>query len=204
MRKCLAYLSFNSFRSGYSPLQRNVAEHFVRYPLLEYSAYHWASHGTVCNFDDTDRDIITQFFATKALPFRGNFGVWVQCLIPEADCDDIERPEPLYYAASFSLVPVIKAILDSNATLDIDAGGGRFGSTPLFVACFRGHYEVVELLLRAGADPELKDGSGFTAITFAEDYHDHRLLSLFHQYKGMRLRGAPGGDQPDTFVGLEN
>ena len=40
---------------------------------------------------------------------------------------------------------------------------------PLMIAASRGRWEVCELLLRHGANPELRDSNGKTALELAED-----------------------------------
>ncbi|KAJ6439249.1 Ankyrin repeat-containing domain protein [Purpureocillium lavendulum] len=126
--------------------------------------------------------LINQLFHTERLHQKGNFGFWVQILIPDADPEDIATTQPLYYAASFGLVPVVKAILGSLTNLEIDSPGGRYGSTHLFVACWRRQYEVVKLLLEAGANTNVVDpSSGHTIFSFAMEYDDH-LEDLLTEY----------------------
>ncbi|PNH02629.1 Ankyrin repeat domain-containing protein 1, partial [Tetrabaena socialis] len=51
---------------------------------------------------------------------------------------------------------------------------GREGSTALHCASMEGHTEVVEALLRAGADMAAKDDAGFTALHWAsQEGHTH-------------------------------
>jgi hypothetical protein len=181
MRKCLTYLLFDDFRSGYTELDVLIEERFSNYPLLGYAAHHWAIHGNSCDFDGADHQLVARFLKTRQLSRGGNFSLWIQTLIPDADLEDIQRTQPLYYAASFGLVPVVKSILDGDPNLDIDSPGGRFGSTPLFVACYRENYMVAELLLAAGADPNMKDESGFTPITYTEKYGPQDIFELLRE-----------------------
>ncbi|KAJ6437021.1 Ankyrin repeat-containing domain protein [Purpureocillium lavendulum] len=162
MRKCISYLCLDYFRCGYATSDSLVSDCLVKArPLLEYAAYFWA---------------------TERLPQKGNFGFWVQILIPDADPEDLAVTQPLYYAASFGLVPVVNAILDSVPDLEIDSPGGRHGSTPLFVACWRRQYDVVKLLLKAGANSYVVDpSSGHTVYSFAMQY-DHHLEALLAEY----------------------
>lgn len=125
------------------------------YPFLSYASHFWSLHGATFQFNDSDRENVRRFFDTQCLPRRGNFGVWVQTLIPDVNTKAIDATSPLYYAASFGLVPVVKTILESDRSIDINARGGRHGSTPLFVACWRHRYQVAEILLEAGADPHV-------------------------------------------------
>ncbi|KAJ6439052.1 Ankyrin repeat-containing domain protein [Purpureocillium lavendulum] len=175
MRKCISYLCLDYFRCGYKTSDNLISDCLIKdRPLLEYAAHFWAVHGTSYNLDGADRRLITQLFHTERLPQKGNFGFWVQILIPDAGPEDIATTQPLYYAASFGLVPVVKAILGSVPNLELDSPGGRYGSTPLFVACWRRQYEVVKLLLEAGANTNVVDpSSGHTVFSFAMEYDDH-------------------------------
>ncbi len=56
---------------------------------------------------------------------------------------------------------------DVNAILEPDASNRMLGSTPLSFAAGRGILELVQALLDAGADPELKNHNGRTAADFA-------------------------------------
>jgi hypothetical protein len=167
MRQCLTYLCLENFRSGATPSSHMRHERERNHPFLKYAAQFWATHGLSCEFDGHDRELVNRLFDSKHLPNRGNFGVWVQTLLGGVSFESILSTEPLYYAASFGLVPVVKAILASDPELDIDARGGRFRSTPLFVACWRSNYKVAQLLLKAGADPNLVDSSGLTVFSLA-------------------------------------
>lgn len=78
-----------------------------------------------------------------------------------------------------------KAIIsqDIAAVRDLLAEGADFsaaddeGMTPLMVAAQTGMPEVVELLLRAGADCRPKDKLGYTAEMIAHWYGEYRMGS---------------------------
>lgn len=164
MRKCLTYLCLDNFKPGYSEFKKRTR---IRW-FLNYAAYFWPTHGTHCKFGESERKLVNRFFATKSLPRRGNYGVWIEALIPGVDHSIIENTEPLYYAASFGMAAVVKAILASDPGIDLNAPGGRVGATPLFAACWRHNYEVAEILLRAGADPKIADpGTGVSVLGLA-------------------------------------
>ena len=57
-------------------------------------------------------------------------------------------------------------LLKKNAY--IDAGVGMGGS-PLHIAAYEGHPEVVELLISEGANAEAKTGDGDTVFDFANE-----------------------------------
>ncbi|WP_343732844.1 ankyrin repeat domain-containing protein [Duganella sp.] len=71
----------------------------------------------------------------------------------------------LHYAAAAGSVDITTILLDQHAYIDAESPSGM---TPLMIAAREGQEEVVELLLKEGADATLKDG-GFhlTAAEFA-------------------------------------
>ncbi|KAJ8517531.1 hypothetical protein ON010_g18311 [Phytophthora cinnamomi] len=54
-----------------------------------------------------------------------------------------------------------------RAKVEVDALGGEMQTTPLFWAAFHNQIYAVELLLRHGADPNFRDGLGFTPFLVA-------------------------------------
>lgn len=70
------------------------------------------------------------------------------------------------------------------AQLLIDAGSDvnladKRGATPLLVACASGREDMVELLMKNGADPKHKDMQGMDAAAVAKFYsHPHLLVTL--------------------------
>lgn len=65
--------------------------------------------------------------------------------------------------------------------------------TPLMLAAYRGHADMVQLLLKAGADPRLKSEHGDTALTFAQAQHREAAIALL-------WRGAPGQQPPKPAI----
>ena len=157
MRSCLAYLCLDNFQSGYVSSRELSWQRLESHPFLEYAAQFWALHGKSCTFSGRDWQLVRRLFSSRSLPRRGNFGVWVQTLIPDVAIAKIEATQPLYYAASFGLVQVVKDILASDPDLDIDAAGGRLAVSPLLIACWRRNYEVADILVQAGADTNFTD-----------------------------------------------
>jgi len=84
----------------------------------------------------------------------------------------------------------------------IECGGGMEYSSPLFVAVFvaaheatqgdprradrvpvlEGAMEMVELLLKAGANPNIREGEGVTSLDIAKEFKHLESIRLLQQY----------------------
>jgi ankyrin repeat protein len=74
---------------------------------------------------------------------------------------------PLHVAAEFGKLRVVeKLVTDLKADVNLNDGGGN---TALHIAAREGHREVVQALIKAGADPGLKNGKDQTAYDVAAD-----------------------------------
>ncbi|KAG4437222.1 hypothetical protein IFR05_007311 [Cadophora sp. M221] len=132
--------------------------------------------------DARTQEVVQAFFATSTLPNGGNFAFWVGCLIPSVPFENIVNTRPLYYAASFGLVDVVRLILLAEKDSDIDALGGRASSSALHVAVYRSHTEVVEILLERGADPNLCNEYGESPMLWAKTNRTTEIQRLLIKY----------------------
>lgn len=83
---------------------------------------------------------------------------------------------PLHDASLSGSTEIITLLLDHGCpidTRDLDSG-----ATPLMVAASLGRIEAVELLLRRGANPALKDNRGRTALNRAQESQDQELVKV--------------------------
>jgi ankyrin repeat protein len=74
---------------------------------------------------------------------------------------------PLHSAAAARSVPLARLLLERGAPVNARQGRGDGGFTPLMEAAFNGQDEMVELLMRHGADSSMKEGDGKTAADHA-------------------------------------
>ena len=79
---------------------------------------------------------------------------------------DVNKPgwTALHYAASNGHVAVIEFLLDHSAYIDAESPNG---TTPLMMAAMYGSPESVKVLIQAGADLQIKNQLGMTALDFA-------------------------------------
>jgi len=136
--------------------------------------------------DAMDEQLILSFFATKNPRTGGSFASWVQFLIGTLDNEVIMQTEPLYYAASYDMVSILKILLNPKLGVKLDQRGGRFQSTPLFVACWRGNTNAAKLLVEAGADPYARDSSCYTCRGMAERKDMKEVIDLMEKRRKRR------------------
>jgi hypothetical protein len=152
---CLLYLldpAFSLPRCDWETLGRLI----TNWPLYLYAANFWPLHlqASDSRLDERTWLLLQKFFNTKNVDRPGgNFEAWVRALTPNISSKALRISQPLYYAASFGVTPLIQKLLEANPAQDVDAPGGRFLSSPLQVAGYRGHTAAVRLLLDAKADP---------------------------------------------------
>jgi ankyrin repeat protein len=96
---------------------------------------------------------------------------------------------PLLHAIHRHQPGAVAALLDGGA--DVNRLGGD-GMTPLMMAAGYGYADIVQILLRRGANPRIADGKGFHAIDLAvAGIPDIDRFTLFHcQHETVRLLRA--------------
>lgn len=61
---------------------------------------------------------------------------------------------------------------------------GRDGWTPLMEAAWNRRPQVVDLLLKKGADPTISNEDGFTALMYADVSGDEKIIGLLKEAEG--------------------
>lgn len=114
------------------------------------------------------RKHISKSSAVLAMAVKANFVDIVQLLV-EAGVDinyqDEQGETALHVAARFNHSQCAKLLLDGTADqkANTELAESTYSWTPLFIACVDGALDVAELLMKAGADLERPDSSGWTA-----------------------------------------
>ncbi|QKX58506.1 uncharacterized protein TRUGW13939_05630 [Talaromyces rugulosus] len=106
--------------------------------------------------------------AVLAMAVKANFVDIVELLV-EAGVDinfqDEQGESALHVAARFDHHECARILLEGSVhqKADTELSELTYSWTPLFIACVDGSFAVVELLIKAGADLEKPDSSGWTA-----------------------------------------
>lgn len=79
---------------------------------------------------------------------------------------DVNKPgwAPLHYAATNGHLKIMEILLEEHAFIDAQSPNG---TTPLMMAAHYGTPAAVKLLLEAGADTQMKNELGLSAVDFA-------------------------------------
>jgi len=88
-------------------------------------------------------------------------------------------------AAHKGYLTTAKYLLDNGADVN-DPGNYLPPSYPLHTAVKQGNMEMTSLLLDLGADLELQDGSGKTAIEFAREGNDMHIINILEEWRNRR------------------
>jgi ankyrin repeat protein len=98
-----------------------------------------------------------------------------------ADLNMANTPDgetPLHCAARLASSTTLRALLDRPGEKANPNCLSEFGDTPLSCAASKGRDEIVELLLQAGADPNLRGGGAWNALQYAAEDGDLVLTRI--------------------------
>ncbi|OQR89418.1 hypothetical protein THRCLA_22696 [Thraustotheca clavata] len=101
------------------------------------------------------------------------------CEIVESD-GIFEKRTPLLIAAIKGNSPITKFIIDHN--VDADNGLTKDGNSPIGMAAAYGHFDVVDLLLGAGANIFHRNFDGDTPEELANLYGQRRVVALLRRH----------------------
>jgi Ankyrin repeats (3 copies)/Ankyrin repeats (many copies) len=148
------------------------------FPLAQYAARHWVNHARFGAMSSHVGEDMRQLFN----PDKPHFAVWTRIY----DLDHFSssplspRGGPLYYSALCGFHEIADWLV-TTCSQDVNARGGSQG-TPLMVASLVGFLQIVQLLLKHGANPNVWNGSLQTPLLFAS-YRGHlRISQLLIEY----------------------
>jgi hypothetical protein len=95
---------------------------------------------------------------------------------------DIFGRSPLWYSSHLGHVPVVCLLLQ-RIGIELDSQSNVSGFTAIMVAADFGHQKVVELLLNAGANPNIQDNNGRILLTIAQSKGLGRIVKILQSFK---------------------
>jgi ankyrin repeat protein len=150
---CVTYLSFDEFKSGICPNDKEFEQRLQSNPLYDYATHNWGHHA---------REALTSYQGViKFLQKQAQVEASSQALIaikrlPDAVEYSQNIPKQmtgLHLAAYFGVSDAVQFLICNNSPDLKDS----YSRTPLSWAAEKGHQAVVQLLLEKGADIEAKD-----------------------------------------------
>lgn len=94
-----------------------------------------------------------------------------------------EDYDALYDAVYEHRTDIVSILL--NAGANPDAPYGSLSETPLMCAASRGYMDIVELLIAAGTDPNVRSSMGWTAEVFASNWAHDDIAARIGRYRSM-------------------
>jgi len=142
-----------------------VINYVAMHPFLAYAAYHWSFHLREAESLD---DIATQKAALIICASHSDrLQTWFRVYrvlkgYPLSQCPD---PTDLMVASYVGLEAMVKSCLTQGA--EINAKDTALRCTPLVFAAVEDHEAIVKILLETGADPDIQNDHGDSALMIA-------------------------------------
>lgn len=172
-RSCLFYLLH--FNSG----EVATTLEFDEWPLLSYSAKNWILHWQRAHPDCSGQPEARELAELLFDPLSGSAYVnWLNVTFPESALDGYSRvlrttpqqfPQTLYWAAHLGDLGLVEWLLGRGADAamkELKSSAAKFESA-LGTAAYHGHSDVVDCLLRHGANPNLRSSEYGTVLQIA-------------------------------------
>ena len=129
-------------------------DNIKNFPLARYAAEYWPTHARSENASSRVKESIECLFDADKLHFAMWLWVYNEDEGRSLTTMHPEKPEavPLYYAAMLGLRDLAEHLIAKHPE-HVNATGGS-EETPMHVAAFAGHADILSLLLDHGADLE--------------------------------------------------
>jgi hypothetical protein len=138
---------------------------YLKFPFSRYALEHWTTHATKYDREDADFMEALESFSKPDTCYFHHWVILSPVLGKLRDAGDTVKP--IHVAAGFGIITWLQQLIRNQVSIDTCDYERR---TPLFWASYRGQIEAVDILLRAGAAPNLAD------ITGAKPIHEAALV----------------------------
>lgn len=175
---CIAYLSFDTFSSGWCSTDELLALRLKENPFLDYAARYWGRHASYVETQIV-RSLLSSFLTNEnnttcavQVMFAKHYGYLGTQNQPVR-----QQSTAIHLLALFELSECIVTFLCEKYDPDLK---DSYGQTPLSWVAQRGHESVVKLLLaRDDVDADSKDQNGRTPLSWAAEGGHESIVKLF-------------------------
>ncbi|KAK6542442.1 hypothetical protein TWF694_006395 [Orbilia ellipsospora] len=171
---CLTCLCFKTFTSGCSPNDEKLKVRFAQNALYSYAAMYWGQHSH--SIQNDIKKEIRPFLKSSALVSAAYQAIVRQPLRYHFNTEPfLFSISGLHLATHFNLLSIVVDVL-REGELDINAKDDK-GQTALMWAARLKNRDIVKVLLEYGAEPNIQDNDGSSALHYgATDGEITRLL----------------------------
>ena len=144
--------------------------------------------GYQCTFDDEERQYVNQTFNALHAAASGGNGRVVEFLLQAGLDMNVRTPEgwtPLYVAARDGQAGAAKWLVFKGADLNAQSNLGATALTMVVTQPFeteKARLELLEYMLRRGADVNLADKYGHTPLYYAKVQGKQEMVELLERY----------------------
>ena len=107
---------------------------------------------------------------------------------------------PLTLAAYYNNLEVANYLINKVDNIN----GNSKDGTPLMAAVVKGHVEIAKALIDAGADPNLTDANGATALHYAVMFNNQELATILMDADASAFMKNNVGQSPLDFAKMHN
>jgi len=189
---CATYLSFDTFKNGFCQTGSEFRERLQKNKLYDYAAKNWGHHAqanaascqTVIEFLKKQGQVEA---SSEALLSGGHmFPYGLNIHHPP------RKVTGLHLVGYFGIDDVVPHLIEKYGPHPKDGNG----QTPLSWAAHEGHETVAKLLLKNGADANLKDRSGSTSLFWAVYKKHEAIIKLLLESGAGVIKGDNYGTSP--------
>jgi ankyrin repeat protein len=164
------------------------------FPLAQYAAQYWVTHARFENTSSCIRDGMECLFDED----KPHFATWLWIFDEDwggrsmsKSCPEKPGTFPLYYAARFGFRGLAKQLISEHPE-HVNARGGK-EQTPMHIAAFEGHADILSLLLEHGVDVDSRGIADNTPLhRAAENGKVEAGQYLLDRGADINARGATG------------
>jgi ankyrin repeat protein len=195
---CVTYLSFDTFKTGFCPTDKEFEARLQSNPLYDYAARNWGCHTRAASTGA--EQLILDFLENEAKVSGSS-----QAMMASGSYSDYSQDVPrqirgVHLAAYFGLKEAIMALLKNGHDPDSKDNSDK---TPLSWAAENGHEAVVKLLLERGAELKFKDYYDRTPLSWAAENGHEAVVKLLLE-KGAELESKDHYDRTPLSRAAEN